>query len=453
MADSGTALERLGIGLAGEAFAQATAGVREAVTLHVADTVAAWIAGAATGEGQRLIRFRQGLGVEADDAAANVMTHCAVTRLSEIDDIHPASMITPGSIVVPAVLEIAAALRVSHPGKLAVAIAAGYEAMVRLGRAVDGPAILYRGIWPTCFAASFGVAASAARLMDLDATQTAHALGMALTVATPGVAQPPGAATSRWLAAGIAARDGLAAAQAAKAGFVADLKLFEGNFLPGIYNITPDLAALVDGIGTSPAIATTSFKPWCAARQTMAATQAFKDILQVVDTDDIFDITAHVLPPHLRMVDHGIQAGDRISYLTSLPYQMAVAVLAPEAGFDVGKAAPSMSPAITALMAKITVKADEALLADYPRIWRGRVTVSAKSGRHERAVNDVPGDLARPLSAKDIAGKFQRLATPVIGADDAARMLDACFHILDESGAVRRLLDRIEALYDERSEA
>ena len=36
--------------------------------------------------------------------------------------------------------------------------------MVRLGLAIGGPTVLYRGIWPTYFAAPFGVAAVAARL-------------------------------------------------------------------------------------------------------------------------------------------------------------------------------------------------------------------------------------------------------------------------------------------------
>ena len=74
--------------------------------------------------------------------------------------------------------------------------------MTRLGRAIDGPTILYRGIWPTYFAAPFGVAAVAARLFKLDAKQTANALAMALTFAAPGVGHHDAATTSRWLAVG-----------------------------------------------------------------------------------------------------------------------------------------------------------------------------------------------------------------------------------------------------------
>ncbi len=39
---------------------------------------------------------------------------------------------------------------------------AGYEVMVRFGQAIDGPSVLYRGIWPTYFATPLGIATVAA---------------------------------------------------------------------------------------------------------------------------------------------------------------------------------------------------------------------------------------------------------------------------------------------------
>jgi MmgE/PrpD N-terminal domain len=57
--------------------------------------------------------------------------------------------------------------------------------MTRLGRVISGPDILDRGIWPTYFSAPFGIAAVAARMLRLDANQTAHALALALTLAAP----------------------------------------------------------------------------------------------------------------------------------------------------------------------------------------------------------------------------------------------------------------------------
>src|SRR5262249_49675776 len=112
-----------------------------------------------------------------------VVTHCALVGLSEVDDIHLASTTAPGAIVVPGAVTVAAALRNRDPDALAAAMIAGYELMVRFGQAIDGPSVLYRGIWPTYFATPLGIAAVAARLLDLDVRQCAHALPLIIVYA------------------------------------------------------------------------------------------------------------------------------------------------------------------------------------------------------------------------------------------------------------------------------
>jgi len=213
-----TVLEQLGAHVARGGAAPP----RDALRLHVADTVGAWIAGSATPEGRALLKFGANRGAMPDRVAA----HCALARLSEIDDIHLVSATTPGALVVPAALTIAASLD-QEGARLAEAIAVGYDAMVRLGAAIGGPSILYRGIWPTYLAAPFGVAAVAARLLGLTETQAAHALGIALVLASPGVGRPSGTTTSRWLAIGNAARNGVTAALSAQNGFTGDFECLD----------------------------------------------------------------------------------------------------------------------------------------------------------------------------------------------------------------------------------
>ena len=193
-----TALEQLGVFVA---HADApSAGLRETLELHVVDTIGAWLASARTAEGAALLRWRKALRDVAPSPFGpahpprlDVATHCALARMSEIDDIHLASTTTPGAIVISGAIAAAAGLpsrdsaAAAAPGALAAAMIAGYEVMVRLGQAIDGAAILYRGIWPTYFTAPVGMAAVAARLLGLDARRVAHALALALTRAAPGV--------------------------------------------------------------------------------------------------------------------------------------------------------------------------------------------------------------------------------------------------------------------------
>ena len=442
-----TALEQLGRYLA--VGQNLTPLARANVRLRVIDTVAAWIAGMNTAEGRALIGFRAELEHSAPEAtrvSAAVATHCGLARLSEIDDIHLAAMTTAGGIVVPAALTLAASLRDIEPAAVGRAIAGGYDAMIRLGLALHGPTILYRGIWPTYFGAAFGVAAVAARLMGLDETQAAHALSLALTLAAPGVGHHNAPTTTRWLAVGLAARNGLMAARAARAGFTSDLNLLDGNYLPSIYDIKPVLGELTGGLDQHLLMLDVSCKPWCAARQTFAATQALKDIVaRGVPPDKIVEIEAGVLPPHHAMIDHGVKAGDRASHLTSLPYQMALAVLDPDASYDVRQSPAAVAEPVAELMRKITVTQNERLLARYPKVWPAHVRVAMASGAvHEREVEYVPGDLRMPFDDAQVKEKFRRFVAPVLGEEVAEEMLGLATAALADERGPRELLAAIE---------
>jgi len=441
------ALERLGSHVVGGRLSD---GARAAVTLHVVDTVAAWVAATRTPEGKALIRFRAGNRPRGpggpESCALDVMTHCALARLSEIDDIHLASMTTPGGVVVPAALTIAATLSKTDAAAFAEAVVAGYEAMIRLGLALNGPTMLHRGIWPSYFAAPFGIAAVAARLLRFDERQAAHALAHALTLAAPGVGHHNAATTSRWFSIGLAARNGLTAALAAQAGFTSDLKIIDGVFFPGVYNVTADMAALDGGLGERDMLAEVSFKPWCAARQTMAATQAIREIMDAgVDAADVAAIEVALLPPHQKMIDHGVWAGDRASHLTSVRYQMAVAAVAPDDAFDVGQSPAALSEAVRAFMRKIEVVADHTLLSDYPCVWPARVRVRAGAREDERHVTHVPGDPGRPYDAAQVRAKFGRFVAPVMGDDGADTLYRASAAVLADSPV--SLLGEIERIY------
>jgi 2-methylcitrate dehydratase PrpD len=417
---------------------------RELVELHLIDTIGAWIASMGSAEGLLLLKFRDAMRESArpDGARAfDLSTRCALARSSEIDDIHLPSMTTPGGVVIPAALTLAAAAPTTSVEDLTAAILAGYEAMTRLGRALDGPSILYRGIWPTYFAAPFAVAAVAGRIFNFEARETANALGLALTLSAPGVGAHHSETTARWFAIGEAATKGLTAALAAQQGFTCDLDLLAGNFFPQIYGINPQVRALTDGLGRQSTLTEVSFKPWCAARQTMAATQALLEIIESgIPPQSIDSIRAFVLPPHRKMIDHGVQAGDRASHLTSVQYQMAAAAL--------GEPPTGALARVAAFMQKITAEPDETLLAPYPRSWPARVAVTAGSAHYERTVTDIPGDPALPFDRARVRDKFMRFVAPVIGKQ-STRILDACTDAF-AGGNFAALVETVERLGTEK---
>jgi len=437
-----TALSQLGAFVADGIRGRVTGKVRERLALHVTDTVAAWVAASPTAEARLLETFRAVLPQDSGDPSSDIAINCAQVRSSEVDDIHLAAMITPGSMVVPATLSIAAAMPVDA-ATLREAIVAGYEAMIRLGLALDGPAILYRGIWPTYYAAPFGVAASAARLLGLSAKQTTHALTLALSLSPPGVAGTNTTSTSRWIAIGSSARNGLMAAQAARAGFTSARNLFEGVFFSKVFGITPKVDALTNGLGDELLLNDVSFKPWCAARQTMAATQAFKEILgEGIDPAAISSIEVSCPPPFLQMIDHGIDESDRLSRLTSMPYQLAIAAFDPAAAYDVTQS-NVVSDAERALMDRVKIFADEKLLAGFPAMWSAKVRVMAGGAVKERILSHIPGDPAHPFDAAAVARKFHAMADRIVGPAAVDALIALSGRVLDGAGGASQLLDKI----------
>src|SRR5260221_3454068 len=74
----------------------------DVIDLHVKDTVAAFFAGVRTNEGQALGQlFGRWVDLSERIAAA-----ASIARLSECDDIHLPSCVTPGAVVVPIALAL-----------------------------------------------------------------------------------------------------------------------------------------------------------------------------------------------------------------------------------------------------------------------------------------------------------------------------------------------------------
>lgn len=415
------------------------------VALHILDTVGALIAGAGTEEGRMLLAMRRQEREAAgafgrSDTGLDLMVRCGLARLSEIDDIHRASMITPGAIIIPAVMTLAEDAGADSATTMA-AIDAGYEAMIRLGYALDGPAILARGIWPTYLATPFGIAAATARLWELNPLQTAHALALAMAYAAPSVGRPNGSATSRWLAVGQAVKNGVAAANAAQFGFVGDLDILRDTALANTRGLRFNAEAF-RGEFETPAIREVSFKPWCAAKQTMSAIHALRALMPV-DPDDIMDIVVRVPPVYADMISHQPAAANRSSHITSVRYQMALAALAPDSMFDASQLPGPQSARLYKFAKRIRVEVADDLQPFYPAHFPAEVSLVTGAGdtRTMRTLS-APGDPEMPMSDNDIVEKFERLVTD--GVPQPLNILMAGTKLVTERRCASRLFGALE---------
>jgi len=435
-----TILENLGTFIADAPVAPTT---EARLRLHLLDTVGAYIAGTALPEAAEL----RGL---LEPIARDV----GITRATEVDDIHPPSCTTPGAIVVPVALHLAASLRAAgkpvEPADLAAALQAGYGVMTWMGGAVAGPALLYRGIWPTYLLAPLGAAAVGARLMRLDAGACADALAIAMCRISGGAGAHGGGhagPSPRWLLAGEAARAGAVAASAAAVGFAGDRSLLDGDWLTRVHGIVPgDMSAEMPPDG---AVGALSMKPFCAAKQTQAALDGFRQIMQEIAVERgpsagssaaIETVTVAVPPAYSAMIGHR-RVDSRTDRLTNVAYLLAIAALVPDELHEIARRRDGRDPAIAEFTARTEVVADSDLDRFYPRLWPAQVTVRlADRSIIHRLVTAAEGDPGRSLDEAAVLAKFRRLTTPSLPLETADRLAASSLAATRDGDAMATLL-------------
>jgi 2-methylcitrate dehydratase PrpD len=363
------------------------------VGLHVKDTLAAFLAGSRTSEARGLARSCSA-GADRADVAALVS---AIARLSECDDIHLPSCITPGAVVIPTALAFADNTGANKTGTAQFngAVAAGYAAGLALGTSIGGARALTRGIWPTLFAAPVMAAVTASCVRGYDAERLARAISLALEAPAEHTGSPKG--TTRWVLLAQAITKGIRASDAADAG---------SPRVDGIdVNVFESAIALSEVEG--PALSETGFKPFPIARQGASAVVAFQRVLaKGVDVNRIDSIDVFVPEVHMALLTRPVATDDRLTRLCNIGFQLACAALAPESLYDPERAA---SPWLTEFAARVRVSLASDFETDLPSRWPARVVVTAGAQRFEETVVNAPFDHDGTDLPALLAAKWRRL--------------------------------------------
>jgi 2-methylcitrate dehydratase PrpD len=403
---------------------------------HVLDTVVAAAVGACTSEARSLAAL---LGARAWPEV--IGQRAAIIRLSEVDDIHLPSCTTPSAAAVAVALSLAADAERFEPARVASAIWAGTEVMTRMGQAVRGPEILYRGVWPTCFAAPLAAAATAARMHDFDARQTADALSLALMLSTRGSGRPHGSPSARWVMFAVAVASGLTAVAAVRAGYRGDPGLLDGKAFEDTWGFALDRDQLTAASLARSVYPALSMKPFCSAKQSIAAVEAFKTILgSGIAPAAIAAVRVRVPPAYAAMVSLKAQDQVRTTTLVSAARQLALLAFDPARLHDVDRGQPVTDPAVPGLEAKVEIVADAALTEYYPVNWPAEVEVVSTDGstRRERVIA-APGDPSRPLDQPALEDKAHRLLDRLVGRDGAGMLIDIAGRGLASEAGCRAL--------------
>ncbi|MBI3048382.1 MAG: MmgE/PrpD family protein [Acidobacteria bacterium] len=405
---------------------------RERAAAAVRDTVGVMLAGA-TEPAARLVQAMAaeegrgrcavlGTSLRTGPSSAALANGIAAHAL-DFDDMCFVSLAHPSCALLPAALA-AGELAGASGRSLLEAYVVGFEIECRLGTVMNPRHYHERGWHCTSTIGTVGAAAAAARVLGLGLPEAGHALGIAASSAC-GLKENLGSMVKP-LHAGMAARNGVVAALLARRGYTASERSLDGpqGFLAAMGAEHRTLERAVIDLDSHWEILATGITvklyPSCAA------THPTLDLLLDLRTrerftaDDVeaIEIDVDSMTPRLLIYD---RPATGLEGKFSMPFCAAAAVVDGEVGIGTFDVERIQSPAVQAVIPKVTMRVDPALDTQAP-LSHARVTLRLRDGRVLTASADgARGYPARPASEEELAAKFSSCARRSISPEAAAR--------------------------------
>jgi 2-methylcitrate dehydratase PrpD len=313
------------------------------------------------------------------------------------------------------------------------AFAAGAEVTCRIGLGVS-PGHYARGWHITSTSGVFGAAAACARLLNLDAERSAHAIGIAASLASGLVENLPTAAKNAGV--GNAARNGMLAALLAEAGQQAASTAIEGPLgWARAGGDAPDLTAMTGELGSRFEFGRNSFKPYPCGIVMHAVIDACLDLRAAHSLDPGAIASVTVTGDALLLA-----RGDRVvsnvrDARVSIHHCAAVALIFGAAGVLQFSDAVVFAPEVVALRARVKAERDDAM-----PVGAARLRIERNDGRQfSTEVTDARGSLARPLSDAELEAKLRQCARDGAPERSADAVIEAVW-TLDRQADLGRLV-------------
>ena len=349
----------------------------------------------------------------------------AAGHAHDYDDVHDAMVGHPTVPVAPVVLALGEHLGRAGPDLIG-AYCAGVDTECILGR-YAGPSHYARGWHATATLGTFGATAAAARLLRLDPSATAAALGIAGTQAA-GLKCQFGT-MCKPLHAGHAAATGVEAALLAARGFTSRLDVLEARqgFM-ATQSTAPSLDDFYAALATAEFVPDICFKYHAACYLTHSAIEAARELA-----------ASHQLrPADVEKVEVWVNAGHfdvcnipnpatALEAKFSLRFTVALAL----AGDDTAD--------IRLFTDKLTRRNDLVGLRDRVKVHaHERAREQTRVVVHTRRGDTLTAEANVAIPATDLDAQWQRLsekfhtlAAPVLGAERADTLEDACRRLTD----------------------
>ena len=395
------------------------------------------VAELADAEGAQPVATLIGLGRKTSPALAALVNGTS-GHAFELDDIHKESIVHAGSIATPVALGLAESKGKVSGRDLLTAMVAGYEIGHRVGNAAT-MSLFFRGFHPQGTSGTFVAAATAARMLNLNATQFQHALGMAGSQAGGLMAAQEGAMVKRFHS-GRAAQSGVYAAQLASRDFTGILDALEapyGGYL-STYSDKPNPSRLTDGLGKTWETLNVGYKPHASVTSIHSALDALSELMKEhgIKAHDIAKVETGLSPmTHVHCAWEYKAQGVTAAQM-NLYYGMAVIALDGVAFTEQFREARLADPQILDFITRITAHVDpEIEKMGAPFRHASRVKITTRAGKvHEKLALHRRGSPENPLAPEEVIHKFRNVVAPCMSKADAERIIttvDRCESLAD----------------------
>ncbi|PPK41020.1 2-methylcitrate dehydratase PrpD [Trinickia symbiotica] len=359
----------------------------------------------------------------ADAALANCLTSAADT----FDDTHLSTITHPTGPVAAAILSVAQTRQVSGQEFLR-ALAIGIEIECRISAAITAPGSgASQGWYITGVSGGIGAAAAAALLLGASHAEFITALGLAASQAA-GLRATHGSMAVAFVPA-FAARNGLAAAQLAMAGFTCGDKVIEGrNGLLPVLAPDADPTVIYRDLGIQFELLGNAYKPYPCGIVIHPSIDGCLDIARRAGSSNaIAQIELDVHADALFLCWRKLPTTE-LEAQVSLFHWAAAALARGQAGLDEGNAAAIADPEIRRLQSVMNAKVDPALASGQARV---RVSLNDGTVLHSN-VTQTTGSLERPMTNEELSAKFRLLASHRLSDESVDTLLQSCW-LLPES--------------------
>ena len=368
---------------------------------------------------------------------------------ADMDDGHRVMGGHPGAPVLSALLAAAEKESSKTPvsGKqLILAAVCGYEAMIRIGAAVQ-PEHVGKGFHATCTVGGAGAAVACAKLMNFDSARMRNALSLALVHASGLMTVTETAQSTKPLNASDGARTGYMCALFAKNGLIGpdNVLMSPKGFMHAFGGDPGRISFVLTGIGKDMAINGCYMKQYPTCRATHAGAEAMIALrVQIGDAFNIERIRLHIYPRAIgiagdernRVPQNGENAKFSLAFAVADAFFTGTISLEDVAEFDTDR---------MALILKLCEKVEYIPDPTTEDVMHGRrgcwLEVILKNGVVLKKEIVIPkGDPEAPLDWADMKRKYLLCVLPLIGEAKTEELFQLVSS-LDECSRIERFVE------------